>query len=331
MWDPVHGGFFTVTDRRGAPLEQGRKHPHGHTYVLQAFAELAPMIGEDTAKQWARRSLDWLENVAWDHQHGGYWGYYHRDNSRVRREDMPEGAALDWLGTPIGLKDLNVVVDMLGTLTNLVSKNWDERVKPRFDWHVQHHFDAMTGAFDLLPYYYGADWKPAPDVPRSGQSVQLIRIFLQATSGTERAERALAASKSLYDSCKRFFKHEDGGICFSRSISIWAVRGVDLRVPERSWWVQCEAIRSGLILSLLSPDDEKRRQDFARLWSFVERRLIDHAHHGFYESAEDGDKARRWTGRVNKTHMWKDVSHEAQLLIDAVGWLRNGPDFQLTP
>jgi hypothetical protein len=33
--------------------------------------------------------------------------------------------------------------------------------------------------------------------------------------------------------------------------------------------------------------------------------------------------------RISKTHIWKDASHEAHLLMDAVGWLRNGPQFEL--
>lgn len=330
MWDSTHGGFFTLTDRQGAPLEHGRKHPHGHTYALQAFIALAPLIGEATARQWALRTFDWLENVAWDRVHGGYCGYFHRDNRAIRRDEMPEGQAMDWLGTPIGLKDLNVLGDALGALTPMAACNWDERAAVRQDWHFRHYLDRLIGLFEVMPYFYTADWTPVPDVPRSGQPLQLVAAFLEAASGTSRASDAFTAAKSLDDICKRFFKNKDGGYCFSRSISVWAVLGVELKIPVRSWWIQTEASRSGLLLSLLSPDDDEKRMDFARHWAFVERRLIDPTHHGFYETAEDGDKARRWTGHVHKTHMWKDVSHEAQFLMDAVGWLRNGPDFKLT-
>jgi hypothetical protein len=144
MWDRADGGFFTLVDRRGEPLEQGRKHLHGHTYALQAFIDLAPVIGEPAARQWARRTFDWLEAVAWDHENGGYWGYYHRDNRAILRHELSRDAPMDWLGTPIGLKDLNVVGDALGAITALAACGWDERAQMRLDWHVRHFLDRLV-------------------------------------------------------------------------------------------------------------------------------------------------------------------------------------------
>lgn len=329
MWDAEHGGFFTLVDRSGQPLEQGRKHPHGHLYAVEAFVEMAPLVGKSAARLWALRTFSWLEDVAWDQEHRGYWGYYERDNRRI----LPEGKAryerYDWIGTPLGLKDLNVVDDALSTLTALAACGWDDRAASRLEWHVSHFLDKLIPRFEIVPYLYTRDWETAPDIPRAGQCFQMITALLQAAAGTNRAADALAACKTIPAACANYFTHPDGGYMFASSVYAWPLLGVDLTVPERSWWIQNEAARGSLLLALLHPDDAARRAVFARQWAFIEDRMIDHRFHGFFENAEQGASARRWPIRkgaaLNKISIWKDVSHEAHLLMDAVDWLRNGP------
>lgn len=328
MWDAEHGGFFTLVDRRGQPLQQGRKHPHGHLYAIDAFVEIASLVGESTARQWTLRTFNWLEDVAWDSEHGGYWGYYERDNRQILSAGRPRHQHYDWIGTPLGLKDLNVVDDALSTLTALSAMGWDERAASRLEWHVGLILDKLMPLFDTIPYLYTRTWQTAPDIMRAGQCFQLITALLRATAGTKRATDAYAACNAIPAACKTYFAHSDGGFMFANSVYAWPLLGADLSVPERSWWVQNEAARGTLLLSLLQPEDENLRLVFARQWDFIEKRLIDPRFHGFFESAEQGKAARRWhAGNVglNKTTIWKDVSHEVHLLMDAVVWLRDGP------
>lgn len=329
MWDTEHGGFFTLVDRSGQPLEQGRKHPHGHTYAIQSFIELSPMIGEAVARRWAVRTFDWLENVAWDREHGGYWGYYRRDNQQILRDGLPIYETFDWLGTPLGLKDLNVIGDALSAIAALAASNWHDRAAARLEWHVSHYLDQLIPRFDLLPYFCTRDWSNVPDLPRCGQPMQLVAALIAATARTNRAADGIVAGEAIAKNCTAHFASTDGGYCFARSIYLWPLRGVDLAVPERSWWIQTESMRAWLLLALLQPEDAHRRTAFARQWSFIEDKLLDSRFRGFYESAEQGASARRWRIRdgaaLNKISIWKDVSHEAHLLMDAVDWLRNGP------
>ncbi len=322
MWDSAETGFFTIVERGGKSLQRGRRHPHGHTYAIQAFIELAPLVGEATARRWTQRTFEWLENVAWDRSHGGYYGYYERDNRRVVPDGLAPDFQLDWIGTPLGLKDFNVLQDAFAALTAITACDWDARAASRLDWHVRLFLDRLL-RFKLIPHYYSADWSPVPDIPRSGQSMQLIASLLTATA---RSAEGVAACKLLATICAQFFAHRDGGYSFARSINPWVSRGVDLRVPERLWWVQAEACRGWLRLALLCPDDAACRTAFARQWVFVEDRLVDPRYHGFYESAEDGDSAQLQetdqVEKIHKTHIWKDVSHEAHMLMDAVEWLR---------
>lgn len=326
MWDAEHGGFFTLVDRAGKPLENGRKHPHGHTYAVEVFVNIAPVVGEDIARTWALRTFGWLETVAWDAEHGGYWGYFERDNTRIRRDEDRRG--YDWLATPLGLKDLNVIVDALTTLTSLAARNWDDRAAVRLQWHVAHFLDDLIPRFETLPYLYTPDWQTAPDIPRAGQPLQLVTALLKATRQTGRLPEALAACRKIKGACNRYFASPAGGFGFANSLYGWAIEGVDLTVPVRSWWIQNEAVRGSLLLAVLEPEDAGLRQSFARQWTFIEEHLIDHRFGGFFESAEQGASARRWhadnSAKPHKCHIWKDVSHEAHLLVDGVGWLRKG-------
>jgi mannose/cellobiose epimerase-like protein (N-acyl-D-glucosamine 2-epimerase family) len=158
--------------------------------------------------------------------------------------------------------------------------------------------------------------------------MQLIETLISAAGPLDRTEEAIYVAEKLVSRYRSFFAHVDGGLIFARSINPGPHYKIDLSVCERTWWVQTEASRAFLLLALLCPDDTSHREAFARQWSFVEGHMVDRRFHGFFESAEEGRKTRQWLSPFHassrKTHMWKDVSHEAHFLMDAIGWLRGG-------
>jgi mannose/cellobiose epimerase-like protein (N-acyl-D-glucosamine 2-epimerase family) len=322
MWDAKAGGFFTLVDREGRPLERGRKHPHAHTYAVEGFLELVPLFGEAAALPWAMRAFEWLERVAWDEQHGGYWGYYERDNTRIISGSLVQDVRFDWLGTPIGLKDLNVLGDTLGAVSALAA--WDRRARTRLEWHIELFIDRVLPRYELLPYLYFPDFTAMMDVPRAGEALQLVATLLTSAAQIGRLSDGLSAAKALAATCRTFFAEGNGGYCFARSVVPSPVAGANIKITDRCWWIQMEAVRGSLLLALLCPEEPRWRTAFARQWAFVESRLCDERYHGFFETAEDGDRARSWLpAKLQKTHIWKDVSHEAQFLMDAIEWLRN--------
>lgn len=330
MWDAEHGGFFTLVDRSGKPLEKGRKHPHAHLYTIDAFVDLAPVMGIDTVRPWAIRTFDWLESVAWDAEHGGYWGYYERDNRMIVPDGKPRWERYDWIATPLGFKDLNVVNDALSTMVDFAATGWDSRATARAVWHNDHFLDTLLPCFDSLPYLYKRDWSIAPDILRAGQPLQMITALFHSGRQCGRLDEAITASKSIVSASDYYFSHPDGGYKFGSSIHAWAQLDTDLTIPKRLWWIQTEAARGYLLLAMMLPDEPQFGEAFARQWTFIERAMIDPHYHGFFESAEQGIEARRWhfgcrREQRNKLNIWKDVSHETLLLMDAPRWLRNGP------
>jgi N-acyl-D-glucosamine 2-epimerase len=227
------------------------------------------------------------------------------------------------------MKDLNIVGDGLSTMVDLAATGWDSRATARAVWLYNLLLDLLLPSFETLPYLYQRDWSVAPDIPRAGQSLQLIATLSLAGQNHGRSNEAIAACKGIAATCQRYFSNPEGGYKFASSVYAWPLAGTDLTVPRRAWWVQTEATRGLLLLALLHPDDATYREAFARQWTFLERAMIDPQFHGFYESAEQGCEAKRWRIRghgatLNKLNIWKDVSHEEHMLRDAVLWLRNG-------
>jgi hypothetical protein len=329
MWDTTDGGFFTLVDRAGSPLEEGRKHPHGHIYAIELFIELVPLIGEPAARKWVDRTFAWLEDVAWDRVDGGYWGYYDRDNVQIRKSG-PGRSNVDWLGTPIGLKDLNVFVDALSALMSLEPTGWSPVAEERLNWHISLLLEHILHRFEIPGIYYTVDWSTVPDICRAGQPFQLIAKLVPWSLDKAQRDAILSKSVNITEACIHFFAHPDGGYMFGRSVYPMQLRNADLRVPVRDWWVQTEAARALLALALVLPESAVWTERFAAQLNFIESSLIDGRCRGFYECPRNDMAAPRspWyrdrSSRQLKTHIWKDLSHESHFLMDAVQWLRMG-------
>lgn len=327
MWDGAHGGFHTLVDRAGRPLRGGAKHPHGHTYAIEAGLAMVPLLGPGEGVAWAERTFEWLEAVAWDPDHGGYWGEYRADNAPVEADPDAPALNFDWIGTPIGWKDLNVPGDALGALTALAVATNAPRARARLAWYFDLYAGRLATAPWLMPYFYTRDWAPIPDLPRAGHPLQVVEGLYSAGRALGRAVEGLALADHVSKRALAFFSHPKGGVRFSCSPNPHLGFGVDPTVHDRVWWVQTEAARGCLLLAL-ETGDPVHAATFARQWLFIERAMIDHDHLGVYESAEQGARARRHPDRPEafgrKTSIWKDASHEAHLLMDAASWLREG-------
>jgi hypothetical protein len=328
MWDNTHEGFFTLVDRQGGPLEQGRKHPHGHTYAIEACVALEPLIGETESRGWAERALQWLDTRAWDHEHGGYWGYFERDGTRITPNRATGRDQYDWIGTPNGLKDLNVTGDATDALSTLLARGWGSAVAAKLRTLRQLYLDRLIPDCGLMSYLYTREWAPLPDIARAGNPLQSVSILVEAARALDAWDRVIPACQRVANACHGFFAHPEGGLMFARSFTPMIQPGVQLSVPTRSWWVQTEASRASLLLALLVSADPSHREAFARQWAFIEQALLDARFGGVYETAEEGARTGRPLAgrfaRTRKTHLWKDATHEAHFLMDALDWLRNG-------
>lgn len=326
LWDADHGGFFARVDRSGKPSWDGLKHPHAVTYAAQAFLLAAPHLAPGEGRRWAGRALDWLNDVAWDRLHGGYWGSYRRDNERY-----PDGARLptddgrDVLGLPPGFKEINTLGDAVETLTAFVTLGLADRCADRLASLVDLVIDRLSDAQGMVPYLYRRDWHPVPDLLRIGQNFQLVHRLVAAAAATG-ATGAVARSCDIADFCLASGRHPSGGFCFAVAAGgrTWPATGPSS--DQRQWWVQLEAVHALHVLARHPAVDPDARARYAvardEQWTFVRDKLFDARFGGIWELALDPNprlfgRLPRWLQpeprsrrRLRKTHGWKDPFHE---------------------
>jgi hypothetical protein len=132
MWDHEHGGFFARVARNGVPCWDGLKHPHAVNYSARAFMLAERQLNAGEGRVWAARAAAWLDDVAWDPVHRGYWGAFRRDNVRYApgtRLPTPDGG--DVFGVPPGFKEVNSQGDGIEMLTTLVERGIAGRTSER--------------------------------------------------------------------------------------------------------------------------------------------------------------------------------------------------------
>jgi mannose/cellobiose epimerase-like protein (N-acyl-D-glucosamine 2-epimerase family) len=332
FWDVAHSGFFAQVERSGGPCWEGLKHPHAVTYVAQAFLLAEPVLPTGEGRLWASRAQQWLDDVAWDPEHGGYWGSYRRNN-----EPYPEGArlptpnGLDVLGLPVGFKESNTLSDAIETLTILAAHGLGGQYRDRLGWLVELVAGRLTEPSKMLPYVYHRDWQASSDAVHLGQQFQMIHRLV-AAAGVLGEMRLLGRCCDLAESGLAFGRHPDGGFCFA-----FKTDGTGSSSNVRQWWVQLEAVRALHALAGNEIIDQEKRECYAmardQQWAFVRGRFFDNRYGGLWEFAEDADVRSRkaWSKWLRpwlpasqplpKAHGWKDPSHEVGAFLALAGLL----------
>jgi mannose/cellobiose epimerase-like protein (N-acyl-D-glucosamine 2-epimerase family) len=332
MWDGKYGGFFARVDRSGRPMWDGLKHPHAVTYAALAFQLTDGLLPPGEGESWARRALDWLDDVAWDHRHGGYWGSYRRDNARYAAGDrLPTPDGRDTLGLSPELKEINTQCDAIEMLAHCTERGFGSGRANRLEWMLGLVADRLIDPYGVMPYAYRRDWRPAPDLVRTGFQFQMARHLAMAPPSRHRDDELVARSCQLVDFCLSSARHPAGGFCFAVSADgrSWPATGPSSDL--RQWWVQFEAVHALHILSRHESVDRETRAKYLRAleeqWSFVRNHFFDEQYGGVRELPLDTALRRqfgtlwRWIFRrptspvLLKSDPWKHPYHEVAALL----------------
>jgi N-acylglucosamine 2-epimerase len=324
MWDHEHGGFFALVDRQGRPRWNGLKHPHAVTYTVQAFHLCRGFLGPGVGERWVQNGLHWLNEVAWDAEHGGYWGSYRADNSQYLEGDvLPTVDGLDPLGSSPFCKEINTQSDALEMLA--ADKAASPLCVSRLEWLTALISDRLVDGDGVMPYAYGRDWRPVPGMARIGHHFQTSWRLLAVASQAEDKAELITAATSLVDFCLACAAHPSGGFYYAVDLDRRRGRTAGPTGDERQWWVEFEALR---VLHRLAQHElvaPSARAVYLRAceqqWSFVRAALFDEVHGGVREQPLAGGRAS-WcrrsrpggAGRAKATR-WKDASHETATLI----------------
>jgi len=327
MWDGDHGGFFARVDRQGRARWDGLKHPHAVTYAVEAFHLCRDLLPPGIGERWVENGLRWLDEVAWDPVHGGYWGSYRADNSPYLEGDhLPSPDGRDPLGWSLGFKEINTQSDALEMLTLLAADKAGARCVPRLEWMTALVKDRLTDTYGVLPYAYRRDWRPAPCMVRVGCQFQTSRRLLSIALGAEIEPELVATAIRLVDFCLASARHPAGGFSFAVTADGRRWPDVGPESDVRQWWVQFEAINALHRLAQHELVALQMQAGYLRacnqLWSFVRANYFDEAHGGMRGEPSAARRtswsrhmSRRGPAGPAKTHAWKDAYHETATLV----------------
>jgi mannose/cellobiose epimerase-like protein (N-acyl-D-glucosamine 2-epimerase family) len=327
MWDHDHGGFYALVERDGTPAWDGLKHPHGVTYAARALLLAADVLEPGAGREWARRSLAWLDDVAWDPSAGTYAGSFRRDGTPYREGDVvPTEHGSDPLGVPLGFIEMNTASDGIGMLVDLVPAGVADPA--RLDTLVE-RVVATVQPPGVLPYLFHPDWTPAPALVRTGHQFQTVRRLVAAGAVLGDRGRAAAVAHRIGAFGLRAARLPDGSYPTDMGPTGWWWASPEPDPRRCQWWVQLEALDAACLLARqAATDDERVHLDWVRTtgWRTFVDRYVDHDRGGTYELPHAAtDHVGRRRGRVGdrpgaaKTHGWKDISHEAAVLTDLAG------------
>ena len=345
LWDAANGGFFARVDRRGRPSWDGLKHPHAVTYAALAFLLAEPCLPPGEGREWACRSQQWLDEVAWDPAHGGYWGSYRRNNERYPDgAHLPTPDGLDVLGLRPGFKESNTLGDSIDTLTVLAAHGIRGRCASRLAWLVDLVVERLTDTSGVLPYLYRPDWQPVSGIAHLGQQFQMVHRLLAAADVLGET-RPVARSCDLAGFGLSSGRHPAGGFCFAPSAANNTPASLDPPADLRQWWIQLEAVHALHALATHAAIDHDARARYAQArdqqWEFLRRHFFDARLGGIWELPVD--PGRQWLVRLprwlrpgpplpsRKTHGWKDPLHDVLtfLALTEGHHTRSTPDYAL--
>jgi cellobiose epimerase len=331
LWDREWGGWFHRLDRSGRPLESETKHAHGIAYAIDACVAVFEATGDPAALALAREGFGWLDQHSHDREHGGHFGFMQRNGTVIReRSQCLWPSEVDPIGTPIGLKDLNVLSDLLETFIRLYRIWPDPLVGKRLAESVDIISNRMVVAsVGALHYYVTPDWRPIPHLVRAGYQFQVAYRLTMEPELTGRKEALQKAALILVDHVLRYSRDPMGGFFYA---SVGAVpdtmEGHRLGAKHKTWWVQLEGLKTLLAMTSLAPEQPVYRQEFLALWEHLQTSYLDQRYGGFYSfglrrrhRAFGGQFAPQQLTR--KGDAWKDARHDARALLYCIETLRS--------
>jgi mannobiose 2-epimerase len=327
MWDDRHGAWFRRVARDGVPLEEATKHAHSTAYAVQACVAVFRATGDAKPLDLASEAVEWWVRFGHDDVWGGFHNWLRRDGSVIRTElDVPAGLAVrDPLGHAVGLKDINVLGDWVDALSDLRAAARGCSGDGILEELLRIYVERATTVEGEMYYAFSHDWTPAPGPERYGYSFQAVHRMLRSDLAPAWSDRLRVRARALIRHAVERASMRGGGFAHVR---VRDSRGGDGVVADRrTWWVQFEALRA---LALLARDDGTAASaDALRAhWTFIRRRMLDHAHGGFFDTCRAD--LRPWERRArrsatSKGHEWKDASHETDALLSTIAILRMVP------
>ena len=303
--DPDYGGYVWRVDPDGQSLDV-TKRVYGQAFCVYALSEYHRATGDANALRSAAETCNFIERYAHDASFGGYVEVLGADWSPV--EDMR-----------LGEKDMNVAKSMnthlhiLEAYTTLHGVWPNPVVAGRLRELIRLFEERMltpSGHFDL---FFDEQWKVRSDSYRYGHDIEgawLLREAAAALGDKELEAQVGKRAVAVASAVLREGLDPEGGL---------VTEGRDGKVIDasREWWPQAEAM-VGFWHACRLTKDAKYAEAVARLWAFIEKRIVDRVHgEWFWRVRADGSVNER----EPKVSEWKDPYHAVRMCLEMMRFL----------
>ena len=317
MWDNEHGGWHEITDRAGTPLHADRKHSHGIAYAIEACFAVHAATGNERALQLARDGFAWVDAHAHDPTHGGYFGPMARDGTRIA--DAAGDRHLDQIGTPFGVKDMNVNSDFYEALAyaealGAATEAMRARLGELRDIVLRRYAKPQACPY----FFYQPDWTPASLYWRPSTAAQTACRLIEDPAGS-RESNVDAASRLFLYAFEHGWSPRRGALLFERN-SDGPMSGNEER--ETQWWSQFEILKAAEYLHCLGLRETDLEATLATIRSRIPQDYIDARHGGITSRSARELRLRdrifrthAWQRTMRKGDVWKDASHDGRALL----------------
>lgn len=326
LWDADGGGF-----RQNIPAPSGPayKMTYANAFALYALAEYAKINNDPTVLSWVKKAFGWLEARAHDPADGGYYNIL-IDPSVTFATDTARQAFIvrqGW-GQPTW-KDQNTSIHVLEALTAAYQALPEPEIRERLEEMLHLVRDTMTAPEGYLHLYFTSDWQPVIHRDSSREYIldNLNYDHISFGHNIETAYLLHDAALALYGKAdgitlgvaKKLIDHTvahgfapDFYGLYDRGYRFEENGPIEVLNRQKTWWAQAEAWHALGLFTDLYPQEPAYAEGFQKMWSYMQKELIDHEHGGWYANGLDEDPESR-TSR--KAHAWKGAYHNGRALI----------------
>jgi cellobiose epimerase len=293
------GGYVWRVDQDGSVLDSSKKI-YGQAFCIYALSEYHRATGDGNALRAAAMLCSLIEQHAHDTALGGYIEVLARDWSpagdmRLSEKDMDVA------------KSMNNHLHILEAYTNLY-RSWPDAI-------VAERLQELIGLFGskmLTPaghfnLFFDKDWKVRSNSYTYGHDIEGAWLLCDAAEVL--GDKDLLRQVSLWtvriaNSVAAEAIDQEGGLAYEG-------RGGTVIDSGREWWLQAEAIL-GFWYAYRITKDERYAEIAARLWDFIQRRVVDHVHgEWFWRIFADGSVDQK----EPKISEWKDPYHGIRMCL----------------
>lgn len=151
---------------------------------------------------------------------------------------------------------------------------------------------------------------PPHNVVSYGHDIENVWLLMDARHVLDLPQAPLVdLYRTLWDYSIEYGLDDDGGLYYTGPFHAAATN------RNKSWWVQAELLVSALRMYELT-EDRRYADIFAKTWQFIEEKMTDHEHGGWYATVNpDGSVSG------DKGNLWKCAYHNGRALIEVLGIL----------